>query len=82
MGGRIELNQKNLDRVIHWISVADSKATTLLAIWAIAATGFGATVQTVARGLPPPQHTLGTGCGGRPAPHEPPAGARAANRAV
>lgn len=54
MNARIDVNQKNLDRVVHWITAADTKASGLLAIWAITATGFGATIQYVVRSLPNP----------------------------
>lgn len=47
----VEISQKNLERVIYWISVADSKAIGLLAIWTITAAGFCATITTVVQSL-------------------------------
>jgi hypothetical protein len=54
MNYKIDVNQKNLDRVIHWITVADSKAAGLLAIWTITATGFGVTFVNIMNEIPCP----------------------------
>ncbi len=54
MNHQIDVNQKNLDRVIYWITVADSKAAGLMAIWTITATGFGATFVNIMQAFPSP----------------------------
>lgn len=55
---KIDVSQRNLDRVINWIQLADSKATGLLAIWIISAAGFSSTVFKVTNSISKQDFTL------------------------